>query len=220
LIPLKDDNPRLMVPVVNFALIAINVLVSIYEFYLPPELRERFVYTFGAIPQEITTAHVFYPLFTAMFLHGGLMHLLSNMLYLFIFGDNVEGLLGHGRYLLFYLICGIGASALHIFVEPDSLVPMIGASGAISGVLGAYALKFPRARVLTLIPIVFYITTVRVPAVILLGFWFLMQLTSGLSSMGVQTGGGVAWFAHIGGFVVGLLIVNLFQKHRPQPVQW
>lgn len=220
MIPLKDDNPRVMVPVVNYVLIALNVLIYFYQFRLSPVDLEAFFRTYGAIPQHITGGHSLYPLLTSMFLHGGLLHLLSNMLYLFIFGDNIEGLMGHTRYFIFYLLSGFGAAALHIFIQPNSPVPMIGASGAISGVLGAYFLKFPRARVLILFWIFFYVTTFRVPALIVLGFWFLMQLSSGLSTIGMEVSGGVAWFAHIGGFVMGLLAVSFFQRRQPPREAW
>lgn len=216
MIPLKDDNPRVMVPVVNYTLIALNVLIYFFQFRHSPADLQAFIYTYGAIPAHITSGKLLpYPLLTSMFLHGGLLHLLSNMLYLFIFGDNIEGLMGHGRYFIFYLLCGLGAAAMHIVIQPNSAVPMIGASGAISGVLGAYFLKFPHARVLILAWVFFYITTFRVPALIALGFWFLMQLTSGLFTIGMEVSGGVAWFAHIGGFVVGLVAVNVFQRRRP-----
>lgn len=220
MIPLHDDNPRLMTPFVNYGLIALNVLVFLRQFSMPEVDHQAFVYTYGAIPAEIIAGQGYYSLVTSMFLHGGLLHLLSNMLYLYIFGDNIEGVMGHGRYLFFYILSGIGAAVAHIFIEPQSTVPMIGASGAISGVLGAYLLKFPRARILILIWIVIFINTFRVPAIIVLGFWFLMQLTSGLSSLGVESGGGVAWFAHIGGFIVGLVLVNFFQKRRVIKTEW
>lgn len=221
MIPLRDDNPRVMVPVVNYMLIALNVLVYLLQFRLSAVDLEAFIYAFGAVPQKITSGEtLLYPLLTSMFLHGGFLHLVSNMLYLFIFGDNVEGLMGHARYLVFYLLSGLGAAALHIFIQPHSAMPMIGASGAISGVLGAYLLKFPRARVLVLAWVFFYVTTFRVPALIALGLWFLMQLSSGLSTLGMDVGGGVAWFAHIGGFVVGLLAVNFFERRRPLREEW
>jgi len=217
MIPLHDDNPRVMIPWVNFSLITVNVLVFLHEFRLEGDALNEFIRAYGAIPQHLVAGQTFLPLLTSMFLHGGIVHLLSNMLYLYIFGDNIEGLMGHGRYLIFYLLCGVGAAASHIFIDPMSQTPMVGASGAISGVLGAYLLKFPRARVLILFWI-FILTTVRVPALVVLGLWFVMQLTNGLATLGLQTTGGVAWFAHIGGFIVGFLLVNMFQKRRPR--QW
>jgi membrane associated rhomboid family serine protease len=220
MIPLHDDNPRVMTPFVNYGLIALNVFVFFRQFTMPEVDLQAFVYTYGAIPAQITSGEGYFSLFTSMFLHGGIIHLLSNMLYLYIFGDNIEGLMGHGRYLLFYVLCGIGAAASHIFIEPQSQIPMIGASGAISGVLGAYLLKFPRAKVLILFWIIIFVNTIRVPAIVVLGLWFFMQLSSGLSSLGMQSGGGVAWFAHIGGFVVGLVLVNFFQKRPVIKTEW
>ncbi len=220
MIPLHDDNPRVMTPFVNYGLIALNLFVFFHQFTLQDVDLQAFVYTYGAIPVQITSGEGYFSLFTSMFLHGGLLHLLSNMLYLYIFGDNIEGLMGHGRYFFFYILSGLGAAASHIFIEPQSTIPMIGASGAISGVLGAYLLKFPRAKVLILFWIIIFINTIRVPAIIVLGLWFFMQLSSGLSSLGVQSGGGVAWFAHIGGFVVGLVLVNFFEKRRVIKTEW
>jgi len=220
MIPLHDDNPRVMTPFVNYGLIALNLVVFFHQFTLQDVDLQAFVYTYGAIPSQITGGEGYFSLFTSMFLHGGLLHLLSNMLYLYIFGDNIEGLMGHGRYLLFYILSGLGAAASHIFIELQSAIPMIGASGAISGVLGAYLLKFPRAKVLILFWIIIFINTIRVPAIIVLGLWFFMQLSSGLSSLGVQSGGGVAWFAHIGGFVVGLVLVKFFEKQRVIKTEW
>jgi membrane associated rhomboid family serine protease len=214
LIPLKDDNPRVMFPIFNYVLIFSNVAVYIYQFLMPAEIAQDFILTYGAIPSKIVQGANLYGLFTAMFLHGGLLHLLGNMLYLWIFGDNVEGVMGHSRYLVFYLLCGLAATVSHIAIEPDSTLPMIGASGAVSGVLGAYALKFPRARVLIAVPIFICLTTFRVPALIVLGLWFFTQVTNGLAGLGLDVGGGVAWFAHIGGFVAGLLLVNFFQRRQ------
>jgi len=220
MIPLHDDNPRMMTPFVNYGLIALNILVFFHQFRLPSVDLQAFVYAYGAVPVEITNGQGYFSLLTSMFLHGGLLHLLSNLLYLYIFGDNVEGVMGHGRYLFFYILSGIGAAALHIAIEPQSMVPMVGASGAISGVLGAYLVKFPRARILILFWIIFFVNTVRVPAIFVLGFWFFMQLTSGISSLGMESGGGVAWFAHIGGFIVGLVLVVFFQKRRVIKTEW
>ena len=151
-----------------------------------------------------------------MFLHGGWLHLGGNMLYLWIFGDNVEDKLGHIRYLAFYIVCGLAASILHVFVDSTSIVPTVGASGAIAGVLGAYLLLFPRARVVTLIPIFVFIQVAELPALLVLGFWFVMQFFNGLMSLGYQTAGmgGVAWWAHIGGFVAGLALVIPLRKFR------
>ena len=159
-----------------------------------------------AVPSALTVL-------TSMFLHAGLMHLGGNMLYLWIFGNNIEDVMGHGRFILFYLLCGVAAVFGHAFTAPDSTVPMIGASGAISGVLGAYLLLFPRARVLVLIPLGFLTRVMPVPAIVVLGFWIVMQIINGAFSWG-GLGGGVAWFAHIGGFAVGLALIKVFQR-RP-----
>ena len=146
-----------------------------------------------------------------MFMHGGLMHIIGNMWFLYIFGDNVESILGHVRFLLFYLFCGIGAAVAQFLIQPDSTTPMVGASGAIAGVLGAYMIKFPKARVHVLAVIFIFITTIVVPAQLVLGLWFLMQLSGGLGSLGFDTTGGIAWFAHIGGFIVGVSTLRIFQ---------
>jgi len=225
MIPIKDDNYRRHFPVITVLLILINVAVFIYQWHLGPGAR-AFVYRMGAIPWEITHFEELpgleqayqtglppmITIFTAMFLHGGLLHLLGNMLYLWIFGDNVEALMGPGRFLFFYLGCGFLAAATHVITAPDSMVPMIGASGAVSGVLGAYFLRFPRAKVHVLVIILFFIRIVRIPALFVLGFWFVMQVLSGTGSLGSSGPGDVAWFAHIGGFISGILLVMLFEK--------
>lgn len=181
-----------------------------------PALREL-LYEYGARPGEIIQLNSLHTLFTSMFLHGGWVHLISNMLYLWIFGDNVESLLGHGRFLGFYLTSGVIAALTHVAVSvsfsPASLdVPMIGASGAISGVLGAYVVKYPRARVLVLIPIFYFITFREIPALFVLGLWFVLQLFYGLGSLAAPGGTGVAFWAHIGGFVAGIVLVNVFRR--------
>jgi membrane associated rhomboid family serine protease len=213
MIPLKDDNPHSSKPVVTFLLIAINVLMFIRQLLQPEEALNQFVLTYGAVPARITQGQQLYSIVTSMFLHGGFMHLAGNMLYLYIFGDNVEALCGHARFLLFYLACGVVAFGSHYIFAPVSEIPMIGASGAISGVLGAYALRFPRARVYILLPIFLWIYRIfRVPAVLVLGIWFLLQLFSGVTTS--VSGGGVAWFAHVGGFIAGLLLILVFEKNR------
>jgi len=225
MIPIRDENATRIFPVVTVLLICTNVAVFIYQAVMG-EAVQAFVYRFGMIPWEITHFQEFpgldaayrsgipnlFTLFTSMFLHGGFGHLFGNMLYLWIFGDNVEALTGHGRFLVFYIGCGLAAAFCQILFNPQSNVPMIGASGAISGVLGAYFIRFPGARVHMLVWIFFFIRVFRVPAVLVLGFWFFMQITSGLGALGAQAGGGVAWFAHIGGFVAGLLLIFLFEK--------
>lgn len=223
MIPLKDRNPTRRVPIVNIVIIILNLAVFIYQISLGRGL-EGFLYKFGVVPDAISNSintvqlspRVFFPLFSSMFLHGGWLHLGGNMLYLWVFGDNVEDKLGRGRYLMFYLLCGIAASIAHIIIDPHSTIPTVGASGAISGVLGAYLLMFPKARVLTLIPIFVFLQFAELPALVVLGFWFVMQFFNGLISLGYETAGmgGVAWWAHIGGFIAGMVLVFPFKKFR------
>ena len=219
--PLRDVQERHSFPVVNLALIAINIAVFLYQLSLGSRL-EGFIRSAAFVP-----AAYFAPgnavadarsVFASMFLHGGWMHLGGNMLYLYIFGDNVEDRVGHLRYLLFYLACGWAATLLHGVLNTQSAVPTIGASGAISGVLGAYMLLFPKARVLTLIPLGFYVQLRELPALFVLGLWFVMQFLSGVVSIGVhaEQAAGVAWWAHIGGFVAGMILVKLLVR-RPVP---
>ena len=211
-IPLKDENPTRRFPIVTVTLIALNILIFLYQVFSPQGL-EYHVLRMGAIPYEIThfTTVTFFPrisppltLLTSMFIHGGFLHLFGNMLYLWIFGNNIEDFLGPLRFILFYLISGLGASLIHIAFHPSSQVPMIGASGAIAGVLGAYFLLYPEARVLTLV----LIWILPVPAFIILGLWFVAQV------MNIGIGGGVAWFAHIGGFLIGLGLLRLYLKKK------
>jgi len=213
MIPLKDDNPHLSQPLVTYLLIAMNVMVFLRQVLLSGEAASEFVFTYGAVPAYITQGHQVHTILTSMFLHGGFMHLAGNMLYLYIFGDNVEALCGHLRFLVFYLLCGAVAFASHYLTATTSEIPMIGASGAISGVLGAYALRFPRARVYVLFPIFLWIYRIfKIPAALVLGIWFLLQLFSGVASS--ATGGGVAWFAHVGGFIAGLVLIHFFEQRR------
>ena len=217
MIPLKDDNPTYSYPYVTVGLIVINVLIFLFQLLLGPERFAIFVLITGAIPYEIVNLVDIYPkdlvpppftLLTAMFVHGGLFHLAGNMLYLWIFGDNIEDRLGHFRFLIFYLFTGVMASLAHILINPASTVPMIGASGAIAGVLGAYFVLFPRAGVITLLWFFFFIEIVRIPAVVFLGMWFAFQLlSSGL-------GGGIAWYAHIGGFIAGAAVIMIAKPRR------
>ncbi|MGD2295662.1 MAG: rhomboid family intramembrane serine protease [Candidatus Aminicenantes bacterium] len=221
-IPLRDENPTSRFPVITLLFIALNIVIFFYQLFSPGG-PEYLVYRMGAIPYEIThfkslmlvsgltsepIARLSPPLtlITSMFLHGGFFHLLFNMLYLWIFGNNVEDFLGAFRFILFYLISGLGASLTHIIFNPNSQVPMIGASGAIAGVLGAYLILYPRARVMTLI----FFSVVPIPAAIVLGLWFFLQV------LNVGVGGGVAWFAHIGGFLVGLGLIKLITRKRPR----
>ena len=221
MIPLRDDNPTTIKPVVTVSLIVINTLLFLYQFSLGPRQGEIFVFQFGAIPAVILGEKALpagieaippaLSLFTSMFLHGGFMHLIGNMLYLWIFGNNIEDAMGHARYVVFYLLSGVAASFAHLFTNINSTIPAIGASGAISGVLGAYLLLYPRAQVLVLIPLGFFTRLMYIPAGFVLGFWFVLQVLQGTMSGG--QGAGVAWWAHIGGFVAGMALVGLF-KHR------
>ena len=229
MLPLKDDVPSQSFPLITVLLIAANVAAFLYQASLEAgtggtgRAATAFVMEFGAVPCRLTGLCVgddspapVVTVFTSMFLHGGLFHIAGNMLYLWIFGDNVEDTLGHLRFLALYLLSGVGAAGAQTLMSPASQVPMIGASGAISGVLGAYLFLFPHASVLTLITFGFFIRFVQVPAVIVLGFWIVVQVLSGLLSYGAATkgaadGGGVAWFAHIGGFVAGLMLLFLFR---------
>lgn len=222
MIPLRDKNPTHRVPFVNVGLIVANIVVFFYELSLGPDL-ESFFFRYGLVPYSFLVNLFNYeftssltPLITSIFLHGGWMHLAGNMLYLWIFGDNVEDKLGHVRYLVFYLLCGITASLAHVIIDPSSTIPTVGASGSISGVLGAYLLMFPGARVVTIIPVLFFVEVAELPALFVLGLWFVMQFFNGLLSLGFQTAGmgGVAWWAHIGGFVAGLLLVKPFRRFR------
>jgi membrane associated rhomboid family serine protease len=217
-IPLRDVIPSRTTPSTTIALIVLNTLVFLYQFSLG-EYGQAFVETYGLVPAHFSWATVF----TSMFMHGGLLHFGSNMLYLWIFGDNVEDRMGHGRFILFYLLCGIAAALAQTITDPTSPVPMVGASGAIAGVMGAYFLLYPRSRILTLVPIFFFIQLIEVPAIFFLGLWFVMQFLSGLGSMARATGepgGGIAFWAHIAGFAAGLLAVNVFKRPERQRVEW
>lgn len=221
MIPLRDTIPSQRLSLVNWLLIVANVVVFLFEVSLGPRL-EPFLYAYGVLPVRFLTVGglgEWLTLFSSMFLHAGWWHLASNLLALFIFGDNVEDRMGHLRYLLFYLLAGAVAGLVHIYTNAGSSVPTIGASGAISGVLGAYIILFPTARVITLVPFFFLPWFVEVPALLYLGLWFLSQLLNGLFALGVgyQAYGGVAWWAHAGGFVAGMLLVSLFARRRPQP---
>ena len=211
--PYKDDNPRVLFPFVTFGIIALNVLIFLGQFWISgndPDIGRSMFYMYGFVPAEFNPLTIF----TSMFMHGGFAHIIGNMWFLYIFGDNVESILGHIKYFIFYLACGIGAALAQFFIEPASQIPMIGASGAVAGILGAYMIRFPKARVHVLAVIIIFITTFVVPAQIVLGLWFLMQLSSGLGSLGVDTTGGVAWFAHIGGFIIGVTSLKYFQNFR------
>lgn len=224
MIPLKDDNPsRHYRPYVSNTLIGLCLLVFLWQFSLEPRAAQIAVYAFGAIPAvlsgqarlpaEMAMVPPLLTVITSMFLHGGWLHLIGNMLYLWIFGDNVEDSMGHVRFLLFYLICGAVAVGAQALPAPESTIPMIGASGAISGMLGAYLLLHPKANVLVFIPLGFFSRLIRVPAMLVLGFWFVLQL---VSELGAPEGGGVAFRAHIGGFLAGMALIPLFKGRRVQ----
>src|SRR6058998_2894213 len=222
MLPLSDHNPSRTTPVVNYILIAANVLMFFWELSLGPDI-ERDLVLVSFVPARFWVAP-FYPpnlirILISMFLHGGWLHLGGNMLYLWIFGDNVEDRLGHVKYVIFYLLCGLAATISHALLNPDSRLPSIGASGAIAGVLGAYLILYPKARVTTLIPIFVFITVRELPAVLVLGLWFVLQFFVGVASIGVpeESAGGVAYFAHIGGFVAGMLLVMLMGGYRRPP---
>ena len=172
--------------------------------------EENFIYTFGFIPANFS----FITIFTSMFLHGGFSHIMGNMWFLWVFGDNVEGVLGHAKYALFYILCGVAATISQLLINPASTIPMVGASGAIAGVLGMYMIRFPKANVHVFAFIIIFFTTFRIPALFVLGFWFFNQLTNGLGSLGFNTTGGVAWFAHIGGFIAGIMLNQAFKHIR------
>jgi membrane associated rhomboid family serine protease len=222
MIPVGDNVPRRCDPIVNWMLIIANVVVFFIELAQGPAL-EAFVYRWGVVP-AVVTGHADAPwqwpsplvtVFSAMFMHGGWGHLLSNMLFLWIFGDNVEDAMGQVRYLVFYLLCGIAATLAQVVLAPDSTIPMLGASGAISGVLGAYVLMHPRATVLVVFPLFLLFPVLQVPAFLMLGLWFFTQFVNGIAALAVTSEtGGVAWWAHIGGFVAGVVLVPLFRRRR------
>lgn len=224
MIPLRDDAPRFSAPFVTLGLIVVNVLVYLYQYLLDPFSLEYFFFQNGVVPLrfagflagKVPAEAAVPPLVTSMFMHAGFLHLLSNMWFLWIFGDNLEDQLGHFRYLVFYLTCGLVASLAHIFLNLPSRIPSVGASGAIAGVMAGYMLLFPGARILTLVPF-FLVFTIEVPAVVMLLYWIVTQVFAGVSSLAVttaQTQGGVAWWAHIGGFFAGLGLVKLMGRRR------
>ncbi|TEB13459.1 rhomboid family intramembrane serine protease [Pelotomaculum propionicicum] len=222
MIPLKDNIPSSTFPIVNVLLIITNLVVFGYQLSMGRHV-DQFIYTHAVIPAQIVTvglnADQLARLTATMFFHGGWLHVLSNMLYLWIFGDNVEDRMGHFKYLVFYLLTGYLATIAHILSSPASKTPLIGASGAIAGVLGAYLILFPRARVLTLVFLFIFIPIVPIPAVVFLGIWFFLQILSGTASLSAQAAQGVAYWAHIGGFVAGALLVKFFAT-RKQTVRY
>lgn len=220
MIPLRDDNPSSSRPITTYLIVAICTLVFLFMLTLGSGSRaEAFIFTWGATPAAIAGRSGGSPLaayttiVTSMFMHGGWFHLIGNMLYLWIFGDNVEDLMGHVGFGAFYLIAGVAATLTHVFLNAGSTVPLVGASGAIAGVLGAYLVLFPRARILSLVPFGFFSRLVEVPALFFLPIWFLLQFLQGVADI-AGTGGGVAWWAHIGGFVAGIVLVPIFARRR------
>ena len=211
--PLRDTQPSYSKPVVTILLIVVNILVFLFEFSLDPETQNGFIAAYGLIPDQFHFSNVI----TSMFLHGGWMHVLGNMWFLWIFGDNIEDILGHGKYILFYLLCGVVAALAQVAASPNSRIPTVGASGAIAGIMGAYMIKFPHSRILSLVTIVFFFTTVEIPAWIMLIYWFVIQFFSGVGTLGASQAsqGGVAFFAHIGGFVAGIALIAVMGPRQP-----
>jgi membrane associated rhomboid family serine protease len=218
MIPIQDTVPSRSVPLATWGLILLNGLVFLQELALPPDRLERLVALLGMVPARLgRDPDAWWTLLTCMFLHGGWTHFVGNMWTLYLFGDNVEDRMGSARFLVFYLLCGLAASLTHVLTDPSSSIPTVGASGAIAGVLGAYFLLFPTARVITLVPVLFWPFIVEVPAVFYLGIWFVSQLFSGtLALIGPGYYEGVAWWAHVGGFVAGLALLPVFKKPRRQ----
>jgi membrane associated rhomboid family serine protease len=220
--PIRDTQPSYSRPIVTILIIVLNVVVFLYEFSLDEYSRNYFIANYGLIPARFHTSAVI----TSMFLHGGWLHIIGNMWFLWIFGDNIEDVLGHAKYLVFYVLCGIAAGMTQTFFNAGSRLPMVGASGAIAGVMGAYLVKFPHSRIVTLVFVFFFITTIDVPAVLMLLYWFFIQIFNGIGNFGHShlSQGGTAWFAHVGGFIAGILLVNLLgtrEKYmRRQDLNW
>lgn len=232
MIPIRDDQPRFSTPYVNYFLIALNTVVFLSEWVIGLQSQRAlnaFLYEFGVVPRYVTglltgtpvfnPAAAILPMFTSMFLHASWLHIIGNMWVLYIFGDNIEDYLGHFKFLLFYLISGLAASFAHMLLNPGSNVPSVGASGAIAGVMGAYFVLYPRARVLTIVPLIIFFTFWWLPAWIVLGYWFLIQFLSGAATSiaySSQTSeGGIAFWAHVGGFVAGIALIKVFRE-RPR----
>jgi membrane associated rhomboid family serine protease len=217
MIPLRSSERTYTTPVVNLVIILVNVLVFLFELTLPGWDQNRFIALYGIVPDRLHYSTII----TSMFIHGGWLHIIGNMWFLWIFGRGIEDILGHAKYLFFYFACGIAAGLVHVLLNSSSPIPTVGASGAIAGVMGAYLIKFPRAHIVTLIPIIVFITTVDIPAAFLLLYWFAMQFFSGVGSVGYSTSssGDVAWFAHVGGFLAGMGLILLFPS-RPRYPQW
>ena len=212
--PLRDTQPSYSKPVVTILLIVVNILIFLFEFSLDPYTRNALISVYGLVPDHFRLTTVF----TSMFLHAGWLHVLGNMWFLWIFGDNIEDILGHAKFLLFYLMCGVAAALAQFLADPFSRIPMVGASGAIAGVMGAYMVKFPRARIVTFVFVLFFITTIDVPAWLMLIYWFLLQLFGGVGSIAASQYshvGGTAFLAHVGGFIAGIALIFLLGTRRP-----
>ena len=224
LFPLYDENPTKSIPWVTIFLIVANVLIFLYELSLESSGQlQQFFQTAALIPYEITHASKtmagipnigVLTFFTSMFIHGGWLHVIGNMWYLWIFGNNIEEALGSAKYVLFYLVCGLGGGIGHILAQPNSQIPTVGASGAIAGVLAGYLILFPTARIVTIIPLFVFIQVVRVPAIVVIGVWFVIQLLSGAGSLTSEAAAGTAWFAHVGGFIAGILLILVLPKRK------
>jgi membrane associated rhomboid family serine protease len=212
MIPLRDTQPSYSTPFVTVGIIILNVMMFLHQVSLDPYELNYFIARYAIVPDRFQ----FVDLFSSMFMHGGWMHLIGNMWFLWIYGDNVEDVLGHGKYLAFYLLCGLAAGLVHVMLAPYSRVPTLGASGAIAGVMGAYLVKFPHSRIITLVPIFIFLTTIEIPAAIMLLYWFALQVFSGVGSIGYSnvSGGGVAWFAHIGGFIAGAILIFIMRTRQ------
>jgi membrane associated rhomboid family serine protease len=220
MIPLRDVIPSRTTPFITITLIVLNTVAWIYELALPEDVLPLFLQLYGVVPADLSAP----TLVSSMFLHGSWMHFLGNMLYLWIFADNVEDRLGHGRFIVFYLLCGVGAALGHVVMDPQSTLPTIGASGAIAGVMGAYFVLYPHSRVLTLIPLIIIWEIIELPAILLLGFWFLMQLlgagAGAIAATSSTQGGGIAFVAHIAGFLLGVAGVFVFRKPERSDARW
>jgi membrane associated rhomboid family serine protease len=225
MIPLKNLRPRTHFPTATVALIVINFVVFFYQLTLDPRALQSFIMTYSMVParaqlalahSQYTLAQGFFPLFTSMFLHAGWLHIIGNMWFLWLFGPNVEDRLGHLPYLGFYLVCGLGAGIAQTLFSLGSTIPGLGASGAIAGVLGAYVVFFPSSRILTLVTLFFWWFFARLPAVLFIGLWFAVQFLSGIGSLGSAQAGGVAWWAHVGGFLLGMLLVSGMRRNQPE----
>jgi len=225
MIPLKNLRPRIHFPTITVALIVANFLVFFYQLTLDPRALQSFIMTYSMVParaqlalahSQYTLTQGFLPLFTSMFLHGGWLHIIGNMWFLWLFGPNVEDRLGHVPYLGFYLVCGLGAGIAQMLFSLGSTIPGLGASGAIAGVLGAYVVFFPSSRILTLVTLFFWWFFAPLPAVLFIGLWFAVQFLSGIGSLGSAQAGGVAWWAHVGGFLLGMLLVSGMRRKQPE----